>query len=195
MKSGLKIIILLLAICSIMSLLVACGNSSPELYWHNDPNGIVQVTQGQTYAIPVSTNDLTRLQKVVPFTIMLPKYFPDGQNSYKFQMIFSYFILEPDLNITYDNLKNKKQIEIDERQLDDYDLSLESYPGSLETQAKLNGGTVLTLADSKIWEREDNTYVMPRFYYHWIQGDLQFNGDISGYDTNVARKIIESVIK
>jgi hypothetical protein len=196
MRSGLKIFILMLGICFILSLLVACGKSSSELYWHNNPNGIVHVSQdGQNYALPIDTNDLTRLQKVVPFTIMLPKYLPDGQNSYRFQMIFDQLIVEPNLSIIYDNLKNTKEIKINERQLSDYDLLLVSYPEYLDNQAKLNGGIVITIAGIKIWEREDKTYVLPRFYYSWNQSKIEFFGDIYGYDTDITRKIIESVIK
>jgi hypothetical protein len=71
----------------------------------------------ETWAIPVDTNDLNRLQKIVPFTIMLPKYFPeDGQNYYRFQMIFDQDITEWRVRIIYDNLKHKKEIQIDETQ-------------------------------------------------------------------------------
>jgi hypothetical protein len=189
---------ILCSICSIIPVISSCtsgtSNTPINIYWHNNPNGIVHGSQdGLTYALPVDTNDLTRLQKIVPFTILLPKYLPDGNNSYQFQMHFTQAILEPELIITYDNLKNKKEIKINELQLDDYNLSLVSYPEYLEDQAKLNGGTVITLAGIKIWEREDKTNLLPRFYYSWIQNDIHFSGDIYGYDADIARKIIESM--
>jgi hypothetical protein len=177
--------------------LAGCGSSPPALYWHEDPNGIVHFSpDGQSNGTSIETNDLARLQKKIPFTIVLPKYFPDGKDSYRFQMISYELSDEPKVSIEYYNLKNKKEINIDETPINDMDyLIFDSEPGLMETQAKLNGDTVITIAGIQLIEGEEKNYVMPRSNYMWHQNNLVFSGDIYGYDITVARKIIESIIR
>jgi hypothetical protein len=70
---------LLFIACLFLSQLSACtlNNSTtktPDIFWNENSSGIIQ------------TNDIARLQKVVPFTIILPEYLPNGLNSYKLVM-------------------------------------------------------------------------------------------------------------
>jgi hypothetical protein len=189
MKSKkITVFIILMLLCLLIPHLFSCTSSnqitpSPS-YWNINQYGTIE------------TNDLARLQKEVTFTIVLPKYFPDGKDYYRFKMISYDLNDEPKIRIEYYNLKNKKSIYIDETPLTDMDYYLfDSYPGLMETQANLNGKTVTTIAGIQIMEGEEKNFVMPRFNYMWHQNNLVFSGDIYGYNQTVARKIIESIIK
>jgi hypothetical protein len=186
---------MLLGICLILFPLTSCGKPTPELYWHENPQGqVIASKDGQSYATTIDTNDLARLQKEVSFTILLPKFFPDGQDSYRFQMI--YFPTDRKISIEYYNLKNKKEIYMIEHPFNDmYYYLYEAEPGLMETQAKLNGDTVITIDGIKMIEQDLKNYAMPRYNYVWHQNDIIISCDIYGYDQTVATKIITTLIK
>jgi hypothetical protein len=199
MKLNLKIpSLILVGICLIVSQLSACtstNRSAPDanIYWYEDPQGVANhSSSGLTYSPSIRTNDIARLQKLIPYTLIFPKYFPDRLNSYTFFMTYTYQATYT-ISIEYYCSGNKKYIRIEENQASD---SFLNTPLPTEISSVMYPGYSPVMIDlTQLWEREENGYVMPKFTYRWVKDNVNCSTDIYGYDHNVARKIIESMIK
>ena len=186
-------IIILFAALLVLSQFSACAlvnkaESAPNTYWDEYSSGRIE------------TNDVPRLQKKVPFSIILPEYLPDGSQSYKLVMNFYYIKQIPNLSITYYSLKSARQIDINEGPPQD-PIPRPLPPGLF---AQMNPDyTPMELAGVEVLEnkgvgevvRSDQTIQVSAFLYAWEQKNLHFSGRILGYDQTEARKIIESMLK
>jgi hypothetical protein len=171
--------------------LSACASSqispTPNTYWKGSGDLI-------------ETNDVARLQKELPFTIILPEYLPDRVDSYRFWMLFHKIGQDLSLSIEYDSLKNAREIHIVEGPPQD-GIPRPLSPGRL---AKMNPDyTAIEIASTEVLEdngygtvlRNTQNIEVSTFYYIWEQNGLQFSSKIQGYDQAECRKIVESMIK
>jgi hypothetical protein len=184
MKSVLKLTLLIgiFLLSSIVSACLSTNQITPSpTYWNVNQYGTI------------TTDDVSRLQKEIPISIVLPKYLPDGLKDCKFELMFQKEDESPDLSITYFYLRNNKEIFLIEGLLSDTNFYY--LPGYIEKNAKLNSYVPLTLAGTQIYERIDGGWVMPRFGYMFVHSNQTFSGHIYGYEQDKARKIIESIIK
>ena len=191
MKINTYIIVSMLVLGLTLFQLVACSSTNQfasKLYWDVNSSGTID------------TNDVTRLQKEVPFTITLPGYLPDGSKSYNLEMIFYYYDQIPTLSFYLRSLLSAREININENPpADPYPRPLP--PGFL---AEMNPDyTPLELAGVEVLEKNsfDDVYLSGQwievsgFLYIWEQNNIQFGGSIMGYDQSESRKIIESMIR
>ena len=194
MKNRINLIILaFLASLLIVSQLSACSlvnrvSSTPTTYWNEDSSGTIQ------------TNDIARLQKMFPFTIILPEYLPDGLNSYNLVMTVHKIDQAVDLQIIYYYLKDAREIQIFESP------PLDTYPRPLPPGlfAKMNPDyTPIELGGIEVLEENgfgeviwsgQNTRVSS-FQYLWERNDLHYSINILGCNQSESRKIIESMIR
>jgi hypothetical protein len=148
----------------------------------------------------IETNDVARLQKELPFTIILPKYLPDRLDSYRFWMLFHRIGQDLTLSIEYDSLKNAREIHILEGPPQDGN-PRPLPPGHL---AKVHPDyTPIEIASTEVLEskgygtvlRNTQNIEVPTFYYIWEKNGLQFSSKFLGYNQAEDRKIVESMIK
>jgi hypothetical protein len=194
MKNNIKLIaILLLVACLSLSQFTACVSinnptSTPSTFWNVNQYGTIE------------TNDVTRLQKEVPFTIILPEYLPDGFKSYELVMTMHKIDQVVNLRIMYYYLTKAGEIQILESEPSD------PYPRPLPpglfakmnpdyTPIDLGGMEVLENIgfDDIIWSGQKTR--LSSLQYIWEQNNLHFSVDIIGYDQVESRKIIESMLK
>ncbi len=190
-KTSLAITSLLLLIL-ILPQLPACSSvnqvaSTPTTFWNKN-------------AGTIETNDVARLQKELPFIIILPEYLPDGLQSYKLIINYPYLDQIKELTIIYYDLKNAREIQIFEGPpVDGYPRPLA--PGLL---AKMHPDYVpIELAGEEVLEfigygeiiRSAKAIQVSSCQYIWERNNLHFSSDILGYDKTEARKIIESMIR
>jgi hypothetical protein len=162
--------------------------STSNTYWDENSAGTIE------------TNDISRLQKEVPFEIILPEYLPDGLKSYKLVMILVKINQVSNLHIDYYFLASGKEIHMLESPPSDLypqpltpDILAEMNPGY--TPLELGGIEVIEKSGfgDVIWSGQKNQ--VPAFLYLWEQNNLLFSGRILGYDQAEARKVIESMTK
>ena len=187
-----KLVVIIMLIASLIQL-SACVTSSkisptPNTYWEGSGDLI-------------ETNDVVRLQKELPFIIILPEYLPDKTESYRFSMSYhkhgDYINI---LSIYYESLKYAREITIGEGPpLDGNPRPLP--PGLL---AKMHPDyTAIEIASTEVLEskgygtvlRNTQNIEVPTFYYIWEQNGLHFSSKILGYNQAEDRKIVESMIK
>jgi hypothetical protein len=148
----------------------------------------------------IETNDVARLQKELPFPIILPEYLPGGLQSYDFIVDYQYFDKIPDLTIIYHDLTNDRDIHVIEGPpKDGYPRPLP--PGFLAesipdyTPQKIANFEVLEHIGFGHVIRSDKVREVFSFQYIWEQNGLSLSSNILGYDQAEARKIIESMLK
>jgi hypothetical protein len=155
-----------------------------KIYWVEDPQAGIQ------------TNDVERLQKITPFTMVFPKYLPEELKKYPAWLIKKTVSGNPASIITvqYDNhvLENPKSVDIDESNssvwvLDENRLSISlNYQGINVTEQK----TIDPFMPSDTPNQQQDVYI-----YLWEANGIFFHSSIEGCDQAEARKIIESMIK
>jgi|WetSurMetagenome_2_1015567.scaffolds.fasta_scaffold76659_3 hypothetical protein len=143
MKMNVKAeIVSLLILCLMLFELSSCAlinkmANIPELYWNESSKGSIE------------TNDLTRLQKELPFNVILPKYLPhelkDSSPEFtKLQDLSENQIAN--LEIYYYALTNAKELHITE--------NLVSNPSPLETINGMSPGyRLIKLAEYQVLEK------------------------------------------
>ena len=153
--------------------------STPTLYWSKSSEGTI------------ATNDVARLRKEIPFSIILPEYLPGGPESYKLDMLFHTLIEQvPILSIDYYSLTTAREIHITESQPSD------PYPKPLDyTPIELAGVAVLENRGYGEVIRNAKTIQVSGINYIWERNDLVFSVRVLGYGQADARKIVESMIK
>ncbi len=189
MRMLIKLIIVFIIINLV--LFAACAVSSqtsptPNIYWEGSGDLI-------------ETNDIARLQKELPFAMILPEYLPDKFESYKFNMLYHKIGEFPTLKIEYYQI-NPNEINIMEGPPQD------GYPRPLPPGlfAKIHPGyNSIELAGIEVLEkqvygtvlRNTKNIEVSTYYYIWENNNLNFSCGIYGYDQIESRKIIESMIK
>lgn len=159
------------------------GDQSDITYWFEDTSGRIE------------TNDIVRLQKEVPFTIVLPTYIPDELTIIPPGLYKSRGRYSPDdvwVNIFYSNPTTPNTINIDE--VNSY---MERVPSELTEYTYFNYGAIEVLEEKFLeynpWSDEGTTWTV--LAYTWDKDGINFQVDIRGYDQTEARKIIESMIQ
>jgi len=141
----------------------------------------------------IITWDAERLQKVVPFKIIFPKYLPKELNGYPpelTKMTGANSVTE--LIIVYQSSIGSGEVWIEEN-----DSVTEWAPN------KLAKYTYLDIAGVKVLEQQDYDYVqqsgqqvkVSKLEYTWNRDKLSFSVIVTEYDQAEARKIVESMIK
>jgi hypothetical protein len=160
--------------------------STPDLYWNeNEADTIV-------------TNDMARLQKMIPFPIMLPEYLPDDLDSQLLE-----FLMRKDkntdvvyLDINYYSSAGYRILTIHENLS-----SIELPRGVLSkmhpdyTSLEIKGVEVLEKNGFDYVIRSTQKIQVTRFSYNWNMNKMSFSCSFDGYDQVESRKIVESMIK
>lgn len=190
-----KNLILLFLICGIISELASCSLINSEsaavpTYWEKSSGGTIK------------TDDLDRLQKEVPFTMILPEYLPDGKQSYKVDAAFRYLEQHPGLSIYYYHKTHAKEILIVEGP--PWDSIPRPLPPGLFakmnpdlTPIELSGIEVEVLEEIGIEDIIFNNKItrVSSYHYLWEKDNVTYSISIWGYDQEEARKIVESMLK
>lgn len=194
MKNNINLtIMLLLVACLTLFQLSACvsinnSTSTPSTFWNVNQYGTIE------------TNDVTRLQNEVPFTIILPEYLPDGFKSYELVMTMHKIDQVVNLRIMYYYLIKAGEIHILESEPSD--LYPQPLPPGLLTEmhpdyTPLEGVKTEVLEyigfDDIIWSGQKTR--LSSLQYIWEQNNHHFSVDIIGYSQVESRKIIESMLK
>lgn len=171
--------------------LLGCASVNHNLYWNESASGYI------------TTNDVARLQKVVPFNIVLPKYFPDGIKSYKFEMSYHRLDNVSSLDVNYNGLTRERMISITEGLMSE---AYPDYPQPLPeglfakmypdyTPQELSGVEVLFHGGfaSMFWSGQWTQ--SPALYFLYVNNGIHYSGIIIGCDNNESRQIIESMLK
>lgn len=188
-RNGYFVLIVLLGIFLLFPQLSACVqksfvSSTPSLYWDVNSGGSIE------------TNDITRLQKELPFTIILPEYLPDELKSIQPRLVLDKETVVGELDIHYSSSESVMELNITE-----YLPSKPLPPGML---GALNPDyTPITLAGIQVFEAQGNGQVFRGgkaisegfIQYMWDKNNLHFNSEVYGYDQTESRKIIESMVK
>lgn len=153
--------------------------STYETYWRESSLGDVE------------TNDLERLQELVPFEIILPEYLPEELENYHPDLGYS-----KDVNVTGEifidvffwTTQSPKRIIIEEFILP----GLEDF---LSTNDEFQYN-ILNFKDTKVLERvlEKTFHGQIAYIYRWIMNDVNYQMEIEGYSQDEARKVAESMI-
>jgi hypothetical protein len=184
--SYLTIVCLLLLSC-----LTGCGsNKQPtalsttlsitktRIYWHASEDNF-------------QTNDLTRAQAVVPFTLILPAYLPDGLDSQKpFNIDGPLDITITDylpVSIQYGN--GEKQVTISESNV----LSI-IFPNSNQEPRYVDISGISVLREKYIAYFGTN-HNIPAYGFSWNQANYTFSVDVWTYSEEEGEKIVASMIK
>lgn len=166
-----------------------------KTFWWSDPQGSERISGNKRqYQQAIRTNDLNRLQKEVPFNIILPEYLPENfplsnsflQPTYTKSLDWD-SVTGVSIQIEYISLETLHCIEISESNYINNNEGILSYD-----YKKL-----------KIYESEEKTAfpafntrtVVNLYSYDWYQNDVGFSAIFYGYDKAMSKKIVESMIK
>jgi hypothetical protein len=160
--------------------------SIPDLFWNENEAGTVE------------TNDITRLQKIMPFTIVVPSYLPDDLKT-----LLPRFVMHRDISsggidfyIDYYSSVNPRQITISENIA-----SIELPKGVLSqmhpdhTALDIDGIEVIERSGIAYVIRSANKVQVNEFSYVWNRNKVSYSCSVDGYDKTESRKIIKSMIK
>jgi hypothetical protein len=172
------ILLLILALASCTT-----GNNIPtsETYWRYNSSGDIE------------TNDIKRLQEIVPFNIVLPKYLPKDLAEYhpdlrysgdenapqEISLIISYWTIYTPNSIHFEEITSPYMVDF-----------LTPVPGL--------SYNFLNFKDTEVLERaliETTIGQQTVFIYRWVIDEVYFQATTTGYDQDEARKVIESMIK
>ncbi|MFC1948044.1 hypothetical protein ACFLXY_09025 [Chloroflexota bacterium] len=139
----------------------------------------------------IITNDLPRLQKMIPFQIVFPEYLPDDLKYDGTAYFFEIIELDTDyecVSITYVDLDAKGWIEISEQEIPkEYDVSF----GIIEHPET---NRIFQVYDVQIVEQGLDK-IDTQYSYYWFYDGLLFDALVDGYSQDESRKIIESMIR
>jgi hypothetical protein len=157
--------------------------STPELYWEENKAGTVE------------TNDIARLQKILPFTIILPDYLPDDLKS------------QPPKFITHE-YQTTVYLDIYYYSVDPRELSIHENPSSIElpkgllssmhpdyTALEIKGVEIVFTDGIGNVVRDTREIQTNELIYSWNMNKISFSCSVLGFDQVESRKIIESMIK
>lgn len=190
MKYRIKILFLFV-ISTIIVLLPGCSGETaiPDThytYWRERSSGIIE------------TNDVKRLQEIVPFNIVFPEYLPEGLINYSPDLIFDKELEFPsEISVSGNYWATEKRHIIFEEFVElDVSLTgfLEPSPRRAHDILEIKGIKVLEenwLEPVSLGNQEKQTV----FIYKWIIDDVYFRLYIYGYSQEEARKVAESMIK
>jgi hypothetical protein len=161
--------------------------STSNTYWDENSSGTIE------------TNDISRLQKEVPFEIILPEYLPDGLKSYKLVMTMYKLDQIVNLQIFYYYLTSTREIRIHETPPSDL-IPQSLLPDLAErhkeyTPLELGGIEVLEYDGYGELLISGKNIQVSSFKYLWERNNLQVSANILGFDQAESRKIIASMIK
>jgi hypothetical protein len=173
--------ILIIVCISLLVFLSGCGSV-------NEPSGY-------------DTQAIEELQEEIPFTIVVPTYFPDSVELYLANIGGPSIEANPYKSIaftlTYREKGNNNFIFIREENLEV--IFVPSEPSS--TYLDFEGTQVLE-EETSTWAQPDDsddspsdTQLIQGFSYSWCQDGVNFQVDIFGYERNECQKIVESMIE
>jgi hypothetical protein len=196
-QNSIRLVVNVICLCFIL-LLSSCSTVNPNSsttspYWNeNDSDG------------SISTNDLEKLQKEIPFTITSPKYLPDGLQAYDLDAVFHYIHEYPTLTIYYYHKTKLGEISILEGPPEDS--IIRPLPPGLFTKMNPDftpinpnniNSNIEILETSGIEDhiiKSQKTEVLS-IYYIWEKDNLDYSLEVLGFDKVEARKILESMFK
>jgi hypothetical protein len=164
-----------------MILLSGCGSSTPK-YKLTPVNNWIEHSDGS-----ILTWDAERLQKVVPFKIIFPKYLPEDLKAYPpelTKMTLADSVTE--IRISYQPLSGSGYIDIEEN-----DSVTEWVPNEDHTYLDISGTRVL---EEKGFYARPGYSDVPNMNYMWNRDNIDFRVIVTGYDKTEGRKIVESMI-
>jgi hypothetical protein len=164
---------------SLSVIVPSCRSTQVEtsIYWYDTGYQIV-------------TNDISRLQKEVPFTIILPTYIPGNNTQSELPELT--WIPEPasrngvELKIWY-NLRMFFREELPIRGHINEDLE--------PLYLNIKGIQVLQMKGTTGIPTDDEYVFEPTLYYHWNANDVDFSATFISLDASEAVKVVESMIK
>jgi hypothetical protein len=176
------------------------NDGNTEAYWYEDPKGAVIITaNGNQYADTIQTNNVARLQKIVPFTLVFPDYLPEdidrtyppalgmqlGASSsnetkvritYEINKVPNGYIEITENNSTLQLVPNQDDLEYIYLDFDNTKILEEKYRDSVASE-------------------DQRTSIITFYYYTWNWNNVGFTSSVEGYDQSESRKIVESMIK
>ena len=163
----------------------AQGETTPPTYWVETQGGIIQ------------TNDLERLQKEVPFAIVLPTFLPgDAVKSQhpEFVMVRASDLADyVEVRIFYRQMESPgdRLIEIDE-----YSSPREWVPNEEMENAYVTFSGIQVLEEkTEVSTLEDPIKMVEAIYYMWNQAGTGFTVYVVGFEDTEARTIVRSLIE
>jgi hypothetical protein len=158
---------------------------SNSVYWNEGPSG------------NILTNDIERLQKSLPFTILLPDYFPEELKSNHPECVLHHDLENQEIHliIYYDSI-NPRELMLRE------DYPVEQVNENVLATALLDYNPV-KLKDIQVLEQQGVDYItrstqqvqVSSLDYVWQRDNIYFMVSVLGFDQAEARKIIESMIR
>jgi len=144
------------------------------------------------------THAIEKLQKNVPFPIVVPAYFPEGIVPYPSGISGPSKGSRSDdsieFGLVYEGEDEGKFIWINEENFDQV-VFKPTEPTSLYLE--ISGINVLReeIEDTVLSKSHDEFILIHGFYYAWVNDGISFMVEIFGYDEDVCRKVIESMIR
>jgi hypothetical protein len=154
------------------------STTKTRIYWHESK-------------VDFQTNDLTRAQGVIPFSLILPAYLPDGLDStHPFNIYGPLDSNNTDyspVTIQYGN--GEKQVSISESNV----LSI-PFPNSNAEPlyVDISGISVLREKYTTYFGANHN---IPAYNFSWNQANYTFSVEVLTYSEEEGEKIVESMIK
>lgn len=189
-----RLSLLIIVALFILMILGSCRThttTSFPTYWFENPKGhmIINFDGSVEYSSTIETNDIKRLQRLVPFTILFPEYLPEyidrnyppaltmshGQNSSE--------DVEINIAYTFTTTPNTHQIFITETNL------MFTFGADEDMLNHFNVGKI------KVYEEKQQGLSETDFRYTWNQENVGYDVLLCGYDQFECRKVIESIIK
>lgn len=179
-----NVLIINLWLClNALLLLTSCSNfqsNDKDIYmWFTDEYGTI------------TTNDLPRLQKQVPFQIVLPEYPKDGSSDtdIRYHLTdseYKEFILD------YSSANYTKSIKITEQKIPmDTKIVINDDPYN-ETDRLMTVNGISVMFDVRVIGRVHETYDLLK--YQWCNDGLRFHAFFVGYNEEESLKMVESMI-
>jgi len=156
----------------LLLVLPSCG-SSHNRYVRTPAKDWIESAGGQ-----IDTWNPEKLQKIVHFKIVLPKYLPEELKALAPHLIKLTGESPTDIRILYQTIEGEIRIDIEEVDM------VKNWMPNLETEY-----TYLDISGVRILEDK-----LPDLNYMWNRGNISFSAVITGYNQDEARKIIESMI-
>jgi hypothetical protein len=154
------------------------STTKTRIYWHESKDDF-------------QTNDLTRAQALIPFTIVLPTYLPDGLDSNNpFSIHGPLDSANTDYLPVYIQYGNgEKQVTISESNI----LSI-PFPNSNQEPRYVDISGISVLRE-KYMAYYDTNQNIPGYGFRWNQANHTFSVDVWTYSENEGEKIVASMIK
>ena len=143
----------------------------------------------------IFTNDLERLQKEIPFTIILPSYLPEEFSEHIPDFIYTASevgLVDTSIYAYYLTTGSPRGIFIEEYTVIIDDYRVLPNPLGLSEFLKINEYEILE--QSRMEPIIDEEQLQAVYLYDWNVNDVYFSLTIQGYSQEVARKIVESIV-